>query len=138
MFLAPKIAMPSQNSPFYNKIMWFWLVIHMLIRLWSKKCHFLPFFGDFCLFSLGKGSEIFFEGRKFFSRKFASKRFQIYLFEIPNSFWLIMCYFLVMLKKSFFPIFRYKLGFSEIHNLKKYSGPGFSLLGTSQTIKYRP
>ena len=93
---------------------------------------FLSIFDDFCLFSLEKGPNFFLRFQNFFSRKFDPKWFQIHLFELPNSFWLIMPYYLVMLKKSFFPIFPYNLGFSEIppsNKLKKNIRVQFFALG---------
>ena len=107
----------------------------MLIHLKDLKNAIFALFGRFFAYFLWeKGPKFFMGVQKFFSQKFDPKWFQIHLFEIPNSFWLFMRYFLRMLKKSFFPIFQYKLGFSEIHNLKKYSGPGFSLLGTNHKM----
>ena len=72
---------------------------------------FLAVFDDFLPIFSGKRVRNFFGGPKIFSQKFDPKWFQIHLFELPNSFWPIMHYYLVMLKKSFFPIFPYNLGF---------------------------
>ena len=90
---------------------------------------FLAVLAIFAYFLWEKGPKFFLGSKNFFSKKFDPQWFQIHVFEIPNSFWLIMPYFLVMLKKRF-PLFsninwdfpKYPL----LHNLKKkHSGPVF-------------
>ena len=72
---------------------------------------FFAFFDDFLPIFSGEMAQKIFWGPKFFSQKFDSKRSQIHLYEPPNSFWLIIHYYLVMLKKSFLSIFPNNLGF---------------------------
>ena len=72
---------------------------------------FLAVLEDFLPIFSGKRVRNIFRGQKFFSRKFYPKRFYIHLFELPNLFWPITHFCRVMLKKSLFPIFQYKLGF---------------------------
>ena len=84
----------------------------MLIRLLGlKNAIFGRFWRFFAYFLRGNGPKFFSGPKNFFSQKFEPKWFQIHLFELPNSFWPIMHYYLVMLKKSFFPIFPNNLGF---------------------------
>ena len=96
---------------------------HVNSPLRSEKCHFWPFLKIFCLFSLGKGSEFFLEN-------LTQKGFRFTYLNSLTHFVLTMHFCLVMLKKSFFPIFQYKLGFSEIpltKDEKNIQGPLFAL-----------
>ena len=103
--------------------------------LWLQKCHFLRFLLIFCLFSLGEGSKKFFGVQNFFSRKFDPKWFHIHLFELPISFWPIMLYCLVTLKKSFFPIFPNKLGSSQKVGFRNPGGQWCSPMKLSKSFQ---
>jgi len=103
----------------------------MLIRFYGcKNAIFYGFCWFFAYFLWEKGPKKFSESKNFFSRKFDPKWFHIYLFELPNSFWPIMLYCLVTLKKSFFPIFPNKLGSSQ-----KVQKPRGAMVFANEVIK---
>ena len=134
--MVPKIAISSQNSPFYSKIMWLWLVIQMLIRFYGcKNAIFYGFCWFFAYFLWEKGPKNFSGSKNFFSRKFDPKWFHIHLFELPNSFWPIMLYCLVTLKKSFFPIFPNKLGSSQKVGFRNPGGQWCSPMKLSKSFQ---
>ena len=83
----PKIAISSQNSPFYNKIMWFWLLIHMLIRLLGlKNAIFVRFWRFFAYFLWERGPKNFFGVKIFFSNKLTQSRPKTTYFVVITHF----------------------------------------------------
>ena len=102
----------------------------------AAKMPFLTVFVDFLPIFSGRRVQKIFRGPKiFFSRKFDPKWFHIYLFELPISFWPIMLYCLVTLKKSFFPIFPNKLGSSQKVGFRNPGGEWCSPMKLSKSFQ---
>ena len=97
--------MSSQFSPFYNKIMWFWLVIHMLIRLERLKMPFLAIFDVFLpIFSERGVPKNFFDPKIFFSENLTQSQFRMHYLDSITCYSKIHFFSLYNLK-SHFPLF---------------------------------
>ena len=101
----------------------------------TAKMPFLTVFVDFLPIFSGRRVQKIFGVQIFFSRKFSPRWFQIHLFELPNSFWPIMLYCLVTLKKSFSPIFPNKLGSSQKVGFRNPGGQWCSPMKLSKSFQ---